>query len=75
MSVQLSRLLGKEHYHQGIGILRQNNKKLKTERKERMKEIIDKIKCWFRSNPKFSKLLSEVCELLNPKKKKAGNEK
>ena len=40
-----------------------------------MKEIIDKIKCWFRSNPKFSKLLSEVCKLLNPKKKKAGNEK
>lgn len=40
-----------------------------------MKEIVNKIKCWLRSNPKLSKLLSEVRELLNPKKKKAGNEK
>ena len=40
-----------------------------------MREIIDKIKHWLRSNPKLRELLSEVRELLNPKKKKDGNEK
>ena len=41
-----------------------------------MTEIINKIKSWLSSNSEFIKLIHEVMgKFLNPKKKKAGNEK